>query len=228
MAGAKENPNSIPRENLTPIEPVDSRIVFTPEDLIDMLRLPKFSKALSIAADHTLSTGHEAGFGVEIDRKKQIYIHTVNSGDSESMSNGKVIEEIDEYSILIEKDPDPLFEFHFHPDHTFAVTPSTADIESFAKTGASFMAVGEIDRNESLIILIARKPNHFISDYELEMYEDEVFEARSQNDILQAFTNLGMQTALANLTKKRAGGYAISNSSLAKIRLLDPVRSEFT
>lgn len=223
---------SIEQENQTehsnPPELVDDRVIFTPEDLIGLIRLPKFSNALSIAANHTQSTGHEAGFGVEIDRKKQLYIHTVNSGNSESMFDGKVIEEIDKYNTLIDKDPDPLFEFHFHPDHTFMVAPSTADIDSFTKISASFMAVGEINRDKSLVILIARKPNHIISDYELEMYEEEVEEAQSQSDVRQALTNIGMQTALVKLKAKNDSGYVISNPSLAEIRKLAPVKIKFT
>jgi hypothetical protein len=214
-----------------PPEPVDRKNLFTARDLLTVVRSPKFSRSLSIAANYTQDQGHEAGFAVSVNPVKHAHIERVEAGGADSFQDSEPLEEIDGQASSYEN-LYLLFDFHFHPAADEVIEPSDLDVGIYGvekpEKPPAFMAVGHVDDKGKIRMLITRKPDYRLTDEEIGYYDEDRRNASSQADIVNILHEIGIQTAVIDLKPKKAGGYSLPKTSLDEILKLDPITLSFT
>lgn len=226
---------SIEQENQTehsnPPEPVDRNILFTARDLLTVVRDPKFTRSLNIAANHTQQQGHEAGFKVYVDRTKHPYIESVEAGSADSFQELEELEEIDGQASSYEH-LYLLFDFHFHPDTDEIIEPSDSDVSMYGvekpEKPPAFMAVGHVNDNGNVRMLITRTPDYQLIEDDVRFYDDERRNASFQADIIKTLGEMGIQAAVIDLKAKKTGGYSLHKATQDEILKLDPITLSFT
>jgi hypothetical protein len=140
---------------------------------LEMLTLPKFQKALDIAAKRTRRTGLETGFEVDDFPKSPFWIQEVKVGGVDGMAEARVIAEIDgEYPELWKRID--FFNFHFHPVSDEIIVPSSSDLKQFTwKDGIpEYLGVGQVDGRGNITILVVARPRYWLIDDDIEAYKE--------------------------------------------------------
>lgn len=170
-----------------------------PEDkFLEMVALPKFRKALRMAARRTSETGHETGFAVISFANSQFWIEEVTEGTGGGMSNAKTLEEIDG-----EFDGDEPFDYyfnlHFHYDQEL-ITPSTNDVKLFSLEGVfdkiDYVGVGTVAENRKISVLVLIKPRFRLRKHDLEFYDEVVNTVKDYPQLQALFSSIGISSFL--------------------------------
>ena len=171
------------------------------EKFSEMLALPKFQKALEIAARETAKTGLETGFEVDVLPDSSFWIEGVRVGNTSSMENSRPLKEIDgppDYHLPINE----FFHFHFHPPSEGIVAPSPDDLLTFTdlKTQPEFSGVGQVDKTGKIDVLVMSKSRYPLTKYDIAFYEEEVDKIPSQKEVQTLLSTIGLSSFLLEVS----------------------------
>ena len=175
------------------------------QKFLEMLTLPKFQKALDIAAKRTRATGFETAFDVDSFPNNPFWIQDVRVGGADGMAEGRVIAEIDgEHPELW--DEIDFFQFHFHPASDEIAIPSTDDMQIFAhKLGIpDYMGVGAVDNLGRISILVIARSKYRLISHDLKFYEEavEFAEIEDYKEFQGILATIGLNSFLVEFNPK--------------------------
>jgi len=152
-----------------------------------MFNNPNFLKALTLTAECTMKTGHEAGFIVAMDPDEKLYVYNVIEGGCANFHgvNVKIIRFKDE-KITVRSHKD-LFDFHFHPEAKGDIFPSSGDL-CICPDGKPYVGIGKITNNGLVFILLIKAINKNTDPWQCDNID---ITGLNQQELIQALEPIG-------------------------------------
>lgn len=169
-----------------------------PARFSEMLSLAKFQKALGVATRHTLKTGLETGFKVSVLPDSSFWIEEVMAGGTDGMEYSRALKEIDgspDFNLPIME----FFNFHFHPSKDGPIIPSPSDLHLFRVSQPEFVGIGQVDETGKVKMVVISKPKYHLTRSDIDFYDQEVDEVRSQEEVRPLLAAIGLSSFLLEI-----------------------------